>query len=129
MSTELTTVGVHQKVSDARRVLAENQFHHVPVVSGKEIVGMISATDMVRLSFSAFGADERAVDAMLDHEFKIRDVMSSELNVLGVGRTVREAAEMLKGGNFHSLPIVGEDNELLGMVTSTDIIRYLVSQY
>jgi CBS domain-containing protein len=97
MSTELTTVGVHQKVSDARRVLAENQFHHVPVVSGKEIVGMISATDMVRLSFSAFGADERAVDAMLDHEFKIRDVMSSELNVLGVGRTVREAAEMLKG--------------------------------
>jgi CBS domain-containing protein len=129
MSTELSTVNVTDKVSEVRRLLAEQAFHHVPVVSGKKLVGMISATDMVKLSLSAYGADQRAVDAMLDHEFTIEQIMVKTLHTLGEKRTVREAAEMLGEGSYHSLPIVSDEGELVGMVTSTDIIRYLVDQY
>ncbi|MFM7604849.1 MAG: CBS domain-containing protein [Prosthecobacter sp.] len=42
--------------------------------------------------------------------------------------TVREAAEILAKSNFHSLPIVNGD-KLVGIVTSTDLIRYLVDQF
>ena len=129
MSTELRTVNLTDKVSDVRRLLAQHAFHHVPVVSGRKLVGMISATDMVKLSLSAYGADQRAVDAMLDHEFTIEEVMVKDLHTLGAGRTVREAAEMLGEGTYHSLPVVSDANELVGMITSTDIIRYLVDQY
>lgn len=129
MTTEVETVNVKNKLSDVRKLISEKGIHHVPVVSGTKLVGLISATDMVRLSFSAYGADQRAVDAMLDHEFTIEGVMTKEVETLDDRTTVREAAQRLSPGGFHSLPVVDSEKNLVGMVTSTDLIRYLVDQY
>lgn len=129
MATDVTAVNVTQPLSEVRRLMSDQQIHHVPVVSGKKLVGLLSATDMVRLSFSAYGADERAVDAMLDHEFSIEKVMNTELTTMRVSGTIREAARQLQEGKFHSLPVVDDEGELVGIVTSTDLIRYLYDQY
>ena len=45
---------------------------------------------------------------------------------IGVEGTVRDAARLLSTGGFHSLPVVGYDGRLQGIVTSTDLIRLLV---
>ncbi|MEX1369170.1 MAG: CBS domain-containing protein [Nannocystaceae bacterium] len=129
MTAAPLTVNVSQKLSEVRRLMSEQQIHHVPVVSGRKLVGLLSATDMVRLSLNAYGADVRAVDAMLDHEFTIEGAMNTELVTLKASGTVRDAAELLRGGKFHSLPVVDDDGDLLGIVTSTDLIAYLYDQY
>jgi CBS domain-containing protein len=129
MASDPVTVNTTQKLSEVRRMMSEQDIHHVPVVSGSKLVGLLSATDMVRLSFSAYGADERAVDAMLDHEFSIEKVMKTELTTLAHTDTVRTAAGKLKDGKFHSLPVVDGDGALVGIVTSTDLIAYLYDQY
>ena len=129
MTKDPTTVNVTHKLSEVRKLMSDGGIHHVPVVSGTKLVGLISATDMVRLSFSAYGADARAVDAMLDHEFSIEKVMSKDLTTLNSSQKVRDAATALSGGNFHSIPVVDDDNNLVGIVTSTDLIRYLADQY
>jgi len=43
--------------------------------------------------------------------------------------TVREVAEVFAEEEFHALPVVNEDNELIGIVTTTDVIKYLIDQY
>ncbi|MCA9653684.1 MAG: CBS domain-containing protein [Myxococcales bacterium] len=129
MATNPLTVNITQKLSEVRKLMSEQQIHHVPVVSGRKLVGLLSATDMVRLSFSAYGADQRAVDAMLDHEFTIEKVMQTELTTLQDTSTVRDAAKILREGAFHSLPVIDSEGALLGIVTSTDLIRYLYDQY
>ncbi|MCA9708669.1 MAG: CBS domain-containing protein [Myxococcales bacterium] len=129
MSTDMVTVNVTMKLSEVRRLMTEQRIHHIPVVSGSKLVGLLSATDMIRLSFSAYGADERAVDAMLDHEFTIEQVMKKDLTTIKGTSMVREAAKLLRDGAFHSLPVVDDDGQLLGIVTSTDLIRYLYDQY
>lgn len=129
MSADPVTLNITQKPSEVRKIFGSQGFHHLPVVSGKKLVGLISATDMVKVNLSAYGADVRAVDAMLDHEFTIEKLMTTELTTLPESATVRDAAEKLSSGTFHSLPIVGDDRELMGIVTSTDIIRYLLAQY
>lgn len=128
MSTKLQTVHVGQKLSEVRALLSEEEFNHVPVVSGDKLVGMISATDMVRLSLSTYGVDQRAVDALLDSQHSVESVMSKKLTTLPTSSTVREAAQALQGASFHSIPIV-ENETLVGLVTSTDIITYLLDQY
>ena len=128
MTTDVQTVHTAQKLSEVRRLLAGNAYHHVPVVSGKKLVGIISATDMLQLSLAIYGVDERALDAMLDSQHTIESVMTKTLTTLAAKDTVRTAAEVLAEGKFNSLPVVdGED--LVGLVTSTDLIRYLLSQY
>ena len=128
MTTSIETVHTGQKLSEVRRMLANNPYHHVPVVSGGKLIGMISASDMLTLSLAIYGVDERAVDAMLDAEHTIESVMTTELTTISVKDTVRSAAELLGEGSYHSLPVVDE-GKLSGLVTSTDVIRYLLAQY
>lgn len=128
MTTDIATVHTGQKLSEVRRMLANNPYHHVPVVSGDQLVGIVSASDMLRLSLAIYGVDERTVDAMLDSQHTIESVMSRELTTISTKDTVRTAAEQLGAGTFHSLPVVDE-GKLVGIVTSTDVIRYLLAQY
>jgi len=43
-------------------------------------------------------------------------------------KTIKEVAEMLSKNEFHALPIV-EDHELIGIVTTTDLLNYMIAQY
>ncbi len=129
MSKNPVSVQVGQKLSDVRKLMAEHLFHHVPVVDGTKLVGLFSASDLVRLSFGAGATDSASLDAVMDHTWNLADVMHKNPNSLSDGDTVRHAAELLVSGSFHSVPIVNGDGDLVGMVTSTDLIRYLLEQY
>ena len=128
MSTQLITVHHGEPLSKVRQLIRDQGLHHVPVVSGDQLVGMLSSVDILKLNFGAVSGDERAVDAALDHGFKIEDIMETELVTLTEHSTIREAAEALISGEFHSLPVVN-GGKLVGLVTSTDLIRYLLEQY
>ena len=128
-TTSVLTVHTAQKLSDVRKIIKEKGIHHVPVVSGDKLVGLISASDLLSLTFDAGHTDERSLDAMLDHQFTIEEVMQKELSTIEASDSIRAAAEVLSEGRFHSLPVVNEDGTLHGIVTSTDLIRYLLEQY
>ena len=125
MTKDPSTIDVGAKISEARRLMAENRFHHVRVVDGRRLVGLLSATDMMRLSIAAYGADPSTVDQMLDAQFSIQEVMTTGLFTVHQEETVRHAADKLRGGDFHSLPVVDDDRHLVGIVTSSDLIQYL----
>jgi CBS domain-containing protein len=83
----------------------------------------------LNLNFSqAFGTDDRAVDAVLDHSVTLEQVMKTEPVTVPHDGYVRQAAQLLADGDFHALPVVS-GKKLVGMVTSTDIIKYLLAQY
>jgi CBS domain-containing membrane protein len=129
MTADPIAVHEKQKLSDVHRLIVERKIHHVPVVSGRRIVGLISATDLLRVSWGDVNQqDPRQVDVLLD-TLAIRDVMQEDIVTMRRNETVRRAAELLAQGEYHSLPVLDEDDQLVGMVTSTDVIRYLLEQY
>jgi CBS domain-containing protein len=129
MSEAIKSVHTGQKLSEVRHMMTENGIHHVPVVSGSRLVGILSSTDLMKLSFGGYGGDERSLDAIMDHQFTIEDTMQKDVVTLKTSQTVRDAAEVLGEGNFHSLPVVDDSSNLKGIVTTTDLIRYLLAQY
>lgn len=128
MSTQLITVHHGDPVSKVRQIIREHGIEHIPVVSGQKLVGIISNTDVLRVSFGGAG-DERAVDATLDHTMTIEQLMQKDPVSVRESAPIREAAQVLVQGNFHSLPVVSDGHKLVGMVTSTDLIRYLLEQF
>ncbi|MFK7821777.1 MAG: CBS domain-containing protein [Planctomycetaceae bacterium] len=129
MSADLVTIDHTEPVSRARQLLESGEHHHLPVVRGDELVGIISWNDILRVTFGDFGnQDGRSLDAMLDHTYKLPDIMNSNPISMQSSETVRDAAQVLSTSSFHSLPIV-TGNTLVGLVTSTDLIKYLVDQY
>lgn len=129
MSRSVITVHHGDPISKVRSLIREHGVHHIPVVDGEQLVGIISWSDLLRVSFGdAFHTDERTVDATLDHTLTLEQVMQKNPVALPETGTVREAAELLAGGTFHSLPIVS-GTKLVGIVTSTDIIKHLLAQF
>jgi len=127
MTTDPLTANVTTSIFDVQKLMVDNRFHHVPVVSGKKLVGMISATDLARATYEF--ADGTSKQAVLDGTRTVQDVMQQGLVTLKPTDTVREAAETLAQDWFHSLPIVDEDQNLVGIVTTTDLLNYLIDQF
>ncbi|MCB1224207.1 MAG: CBS domain-containing protein [Verrucomicrobiales bacterium] len=129
MSSHLITVHHGDPVSKVRQLIRDTGVHHIPVVNGDELVGMVSWTDVLRVSFGdAFHTDERTVDATLDHTMKLEELMKNDPVSIQQTEPIRAAAEQLAKGDFHSLPVL-DGKKLVGIVTSTDLIRYLLEQY
>ena len=128
MAPEVKTIEESRNLSDVRKLLVDNSFHHVPIVREEKIVGIISSNDMVRLTCDAYGTAERSIDDVLDNHFSISQVMSHDVITIKGDATIREAALLLGRGTFHSLPVVEPDGTLQGIITSTDLIRLLVEE-
>jgi len=129
MSDKITAVQEGQPLSEVRHKMIDSNIHHIPVLSGKNLVGMVSFTDMMKLNVVINGADNHTIDAIIDQQFSIGDIMSTELTTLNDRDTIRQAAEVLSGNNFHAVPVTNNNSELQGIVTSSDLIRYLNNQY
>ena len=128
MSTDLTTIHDNEPVSKLRSLFEEEAIHHIPVVSGDKLVGIVTWNDFLRISFGEFGNQSaESLDQTLDSIYKLKDVMVTECVTLPESGTIRDAANALSSHDFHALPVVDGDN-LVGIVTSTDLIKFLSEQ-
>lgn len=129
MTADPVTVERSDPVSDAYTLLNKARFHHLPVLEGDLPVGLISSTDILDLVYDAKGAAEKNLMVFLDHQFNIDDAMSTDLVTLPETSTVREAAEVIAEGKVHSVLVIGANGMLEGIVTTSDLIRYLLAQF
>ncbi|MGB1308862.1 MAG: HPP family protein, partial [Oceanihabitans sp.] len=96
---------------------------------GENIIGMLSYTDLLRISFAdAIDEDEKDVDTVVYNMFTIEQVMAKNLISVNSTTTIKEVAEILAKKEFHALPVL-DNNKLVGIVTTTDLINYLIEQF
>ena len=90
---------------------------------------MLSYTDLLRISFAdAVDEDEEFVDSIVYNMFTIEQVMAKKLVSVSSTTTIKEVAEILSRKEFHALPVV-DGKKLVGIVTTTDLINYLLDQF
>jgi CBS domain-containing protein len=104
---------------------------HIPVIQDKQLVGIISKTDLNRLTFSTMFDGEEDVDETVFDMLTISQVMSHKPRVVKASDTIYQAAKILSKEEFHALPVVDDKDEsqLIGIVTTTDVIQYMLKQY
>lgn len=129
MTKKVITLNTTDDLETAERLFKKYHIRHIPVVNGNHIKGMLSYTDLLRISFAdAIDEDEDTVDTIVYNMFTIEQVMAKNLISVSSSTTIKEVAEILSKREFHALPV--EDNgELVGIVTTTDLINYLLEQY
>lgn len=129
MTSNVITLNHKDDLETAERLFKSKKIRHIPVVSGKEIIGMLSYTDLLRISFAdATDDSDYEVDTIVYNMFTIEQVMAKNLVSIPSNTTIKEVAELLAKKEFHALPIV-DNNELVGIVTTTDLIQYLIDQF
>jgi CBS domain-containing protein len=127
MSTKLHTVNLTNDLNDVKKIFDEYKVRHIPVVSGNKLIGLISLTDFMRITYN-LGEVKEQINQAIFSTVSIKDVMTTDLVTVSPHDTVRDVAEIFANREFHALPVV-ENDELKGIVSTTDIIRYLLEQY
>ncbi len=129
MSTQLIVLNTNDNLEKAERLFKKHRIRHIPVINGRKIVGMLSLTDLRRISF-ADGAyqDEDEVESSIYEMFTVPQVMAHKIRSVTPDTTIRQVAEILAREEFHALPVC-EEGQLVGIVTTTDLIKYLLEQY
>ncbi|WP_149276882.1 CBS domain-containing protein [Pareuzebyella sediminis] len=129
MTKNVITLNHTDNLETAERLFKKNKIRHIPVISGDKIMGMLSFTDLMRISFAdAVDENEDEVETMVYNMFTIEQVMAKNLVSVSSTATIKEVAEVLAKQEFHALPVVDND-KLVGIITTTDLINYLLQQF
>jgi len=105
-----------------------HKIKHIPVVSGETVIGMLSYSDLLKISFADVSEDENSVDSVVYNMFTIEQVMVKDVVTISSETTIKEASEILADREFHALPVVDE-GALVGIVTTTDLLNYFIEQF
>lgn len=129
MTQNLVKLNLTDDLTKAESLFKEHKIRHIPVMNGNKILGILSYTDLLRISFvDAVDDEDEVVDVTVYNMFTIEQVMTKRLMTVKPETTIKEAAEILATHEFHALPVC-KGGLLVGIITTTDLIRYLLKQY
>ena len=128
MTKNVVKLNLSDDLTKAEMLFKKHHIRHIPVVYSNKIVGMLSYTDLLRISFADAIDDEDDVDTTVYNMFTVEQVMAKKLVSIAPDATIKEAAQILATKEFHALPVC-EGDLLVGIITTTDLIKYLIDQY
>jgi acetoin utilization protein AcuB len=100
----------------AQRIFGDKGFQHLPVVQGGRLVGILSDRDVSSfLNGRPQGADLEVALAMTRNPVSVSPTTA-----------VEDAADLLIRHSIHSLPVVEDGGQLVGIVTASDLLRVLI---
>ncbi|MDI1233217.1 MAG: CBS domain-containing protein [bacterium] len=128
MTKNVHFVNQNETLENAVKLIKENNIHHLPVMNGRNVIGIISSTDINRLTFGKLFEHQEGSEAAMVSSLTLEQVMTAQPQVVQSDLSIKEVAEIFASANFHALPVL-ENDQLVGIVTTTDMIKYLIEQY
>ncbi|MCF6213791.1 MAG: CBS domain-containing protein [Flavobacteriaceae bacterium] len=126
MTKNVITLDVDKDLSDACCLFLNNKIRHLPIVKGKKMVGILSYNDVMRISFGEVYDDKSVIDYTIYKILTISQLMNENPVKVKPDDSIKKVIKILVKNKFHALPIV-ESRRLAGMVSTTDLLKYLMT--
>ena len=143
------TVTPETATTSVINTMVDNRIDMVPVLEGKDVVGIITTTDIVRLynqlegiirkiypEAGSEGGDtaDSATPEALERKFlwswieqTVEKIMTKEVVCMDWQDTIGQGIDAMQQGNFRHLPILDAESKIVGVVSDRDVLRYLPS--
>lgn len=127
MTHHVVCLKKEDNLEDAEYLFKKYHIRHIPIISGSAVIGMLSKTDLLRIGLLD-DEDHDDTNTLVRTNLTIERVMTKELICVSSSTTVKIVAEILAKEEFRALPVV-DNNKLVGIVTTTDLINFLLNQF
>ncbi|MDR2855569.1 MAG: CBS domain-containing protein [Methanomicrobiales archaeon] len=107
MTETVDTISIDAVVSDVVATIDRTSHDGFPVVNGDEVVGYISARDII----------------FVPPDTPVREVFSKYLLVAEPDMAISDVARVIVRSGIQKLPVVDEKNRLCGIISNTDVVR------
>jgi CBS domain-containing protein len=142
MTENVITIKKDSSIEDLSEILLKNKISGVPVVGNDgKIAGVVTEGDIIvqdtDLHFPRYfklldgiiylDSLNRFRDNLKKHlATKVEDIMVTKVKTISPDTTISDIAELMLRMKINRLPVVDEDNNILGIVTRADIVRSMI---
>ena len=126
MTTDVVTLTEDETLAHAQRWMARGRIRHLPVVRGDRLAGLITHRDLLAASFSIFAEVEPNEQRRIFSTVRVVEAMHRDVVSVSPDLGVSQAARILLENKYGCLPVVDDENRLLGIVTEADFLRLTV---
>jgi CBS domain-containing membrane protein len=128
MNVQVVSLASQHSLREAERLFRSCKVKYLPVLEGDELVGMLSFAKLLEcLLVETCKIKARMEDVAAHSQVKIEAIMQRNPVKIPVHLSIRGFVKILANHEFYALPVV--DNEkLVGVVTTTDLLHYLVKK-
>lgn len=114
----LVSVGPDDTVFMALTLLAQHDIGALLVLEGGRLVGIFSERDYAR---------KIILKGKTSKDTLVREIMSERVSCVTLDETVEECMALMTGKHVRHLPVLGEDNEVLGILSIGDLVKETIS--
>ena len=127
MSKPAIIVNVDDSLMDAIKLLQKHEIQRLPVMAGARLVGIVTDQDLKRAS--APDSTSSTSPKGLDHRTQkaVGEIMRPSPVTISENQTIEDAVELLLVHRVLGLPVVNHGNKLIGMISKTDIFRFILT--
>lgn len=129
MHIDLISVTPQTTLAEARSLMQENKFRHLPVVEdGNKLVGIITDRDMRDAQPSSLLSEaeyQRTFDKVMQH--RVEEVMTRDPLTVSVYFTLQDTLLIMGQKKVGALPVVDEDGYLKGILSTRDLLKSFVN--
>ncbi len=115
MSSDLILVSPSDKLGDAFHLMRDNHIHHLVVLQDGKLAGVLSANDVLDTSTEDKNWSSKPVAS----------VMTTKLAKINQNDPIATAAQLFNDYWFHALPVLDNEDNVVGIVTLLDVTRYM----
>jgi acetoin utilization protein AcuB len=116
MTPNPVTISPDENVNDAFHILLEHRFRQAPVVEDGKLIGIVTDRDLRTALFQTY----------VESDLTVGDVMRAGPVTVSEDADIKEAARIMCECKFNALPVVTTGGDLVGIITTTDILRGLL---
>lgn len=110
----------------ANDVISLGRIRHIPVLADGRLVGLLSERDLIGAAANQiFGLKQKSKSALLK-TVVINDVMKKKVITVAPDTPIKDAARLMADKKIGCVPVVSA-GALVGLLTTTDILRYVES--
>jgi acetoin utilization protein AcuB len=130
MSSPAVTITPDTTLHDAPNLMHEHRFRRLPVVDEKgRLVGIVSERDLLYASPPpATLLNGLELNHVLS-KLQIEEIMTQDVITTTPDAFIEDAARLMVENKIGGLPIVDEDNHVVGVITETDVFRAFIEMY
>jgi CBS domain-containing protein len=115
MSKDVTACSPEMAIKDVINILSRNRRSSLVIIENNEPVGIITERDLVAIM------EDMLNDVVCDH-LSINHFMTSPTITIDSHMTLKEAVKISINKNIRHLPVVNENNKLVGLLTQPNML-------
>jgi CBS domain-containing protein len=123
MTPKVKTVTRQCTMGELESLFAQHDFDAWPVVDNSHILGIVTKFDFLRAFAFTTGQLMPSYDELMKHT--VGDVMTEGIIHVEPATPLTRVLQMMVTHRIRSLPVLGPDRELLGMISRGDVMRAL----